>query len=146
MVSLSVESNNEGPTFLTKVEPGKNEQRIQVLVDKNIQVVGFEYFAAGDVFVEIGGLFAIFGSLLYALCAMIGLFAGASFLNVTADLIQKKYEENKNIYAIKKSLFKFEKCHKALNGQQQYKDLVAEMEKFMKVKYQDLSGEQIFNL
>lgn len=52
-----------------------------------MQVVGFETYSAGDVFVEIGGLFAIFGSILYALCAMIGLFVGASFLNATADLI-----------------------------------------------------------
>jgi len=56
-------------------------------VDKNIQVVGLEYYAAGDVFVEIGGLFAIFGSLLYALCALVGLCVGASFLSATADLI-----------------------------------------------------------
>jgi len=28
VISLSVEGDNEGPTFLTKVEAGKNEQRI----------------------------------------------------------------------------------------------------------------------
>lgn len=111
-----------------------------------MQAVGFENYSAGDVFVEIGGLFAIFGSLLYALCAMVGLCAGASFLSATADLIQKKYEENKNIYAIKKCLVKFEKCHKALNGQHQYKDIVAELEKFLKIKYQDLNHNEIFEL
>ena len=87
VISLSIEGDKEGPTFLIKVEEGENEQRIQVLVDKQMQVVGFENYGAGDVIVEIGGLFAIFGSLLYALCAVIGLFAGASFLSATADLI-----------------------------------------------------------
>ena len=29
-----MEGYKEGPTFLNKVEEGKNEQRIQVLVDK----------------------------------------------------------------------------------------------------------------
>lgn len=57
------------------------------MVDKEIEVVGFENYAAGDVIVEIGGLFAIFGSLLYAVCAMVGLFVGASFLSATSDLI-----------------------------------------------------------
>ena len=85
--TVSISSEYGGPTFLNKVEAGKNEQRIQLLVDKQMQVVGFETYSAGDVFVEIGGLFAIFGSILYALCAMIGLFVGASFLNATADLI-----------------------------------------------------------
>ena len=111
-----------------------------------MQSVGSENYSAGDVFVEIGGLFAIFGSLLYAGCAVVGLFAGASFISATADLVQKKYEESKNLFAIRKYLIKFEKCHKALVGQHQYNEIVAELEKFLKTKYQGLSSDEIFNL
>lgn len=80
----------------------------------NIKKIVKEQYNFSDCIIDMGGLAAIFGIIIYFLAFLLGLYIMSDFIRTLCELIVIKYKEARYWKQIHKYLDKFRKIHSAL--------------------------------